>query len=153
MSGRVEAGARAALRPGALAAALLAALAGSPAQADDGPAPSPSAASIKNLQAARDARDAREARDARDLRDSRDARPAAAPRDPAVSTSAPRARRPVLRCWQEGRLVFEGAGVAAPAALPAGAVEMRAAGGAPLLLLDLKSGLCLLDAGADEGGR
>lgn len=120
---------------------LMAALVGEPARADDGPTPSPSAASIKNLQAAREARDGR------------DPRPAAAPKDPAVSTSAPRARRPVLRCWQEGRLVFEGAGVAAPAALPAGAVEMRGAGGSPLLLLDLKSGLCLLDAGADEGVR
>ncbi len=129
-------------------AALLAGIAVTGAvQAQD----SPSTTSIKNLQA-RDPKDAA-AKDGKDVVVSTGA-PAAAgaktagavPKDPAVSATVPRQRRPVLRCWQEGRLVFEGAGVT-PSAQGQAAIELRNATGTALQVFDLKNGLCLVDYG------
>ena len=115
---------------------------------------SPSTASIKNLQA-RDPKDAA-------AKDPKDGAPAtatpaaatsvttktaaAAPKDASVSATVPRQRRPVLRCWQEGRLVFEGSGVL-PSAQGQAAIELRNAAGTALQVFDLKNGLCLLDYG------
>lgn len=105
---------------------------------------SPSAASIKSLQS-RDAKDAAP-KDVKDV--SAGTKQAAAPKDAAVSTTVPRQRRPVLRCWQEGRLVFEGSGVL-PSTQGQAAIELRNAGGTALQVFDLKNGLCLLDHGTE----
>lgn len=130
-------------RPAIVGLVLSAALAG-PVAAQ--PTESPSAASIKTLQS----RDAKEA-GSRDLKDAAAAGKAgaAAPKDASVSTSVPRAKRPVLRCWQEGRLVFEGAGVLPPNQ-GAAAIELRSASGTTLQVFDLKNGLCMLDHGNSE---
>ena len=52
---------------------------------------------------------------------------------------------PTLRCWQEGRLVLEQAGVSFAEA-PAGAHVFRRNGrnGQPVYLFDMKHGLCVL---------
>ena len=52
---------------------------------------------------------------------------------------------PTLRCWQEGRLVLEQAGVSVAEA-PAGAHVFRRNGrnGQPVYLFDMKHGLCVL---------
>lgn len=124
-----------------LGAGWAAAQSATPAAATD----SPSTASIKNLQS-RDAKDAG-ARDPKDQTASTAKTAAApAPKDAAVSATVPRQRRPVLRCWQEGRLVFEGAGVQ-PSAQGQAAIELRNAAGTALQVFDLKNGLCLLDYG------
>lgn len=120
-------------RTRALILGLIGALVG--AQVPAQTAESPSAKSIKNMQDAAAAAKG----------------PAAAPRDPSVSSSAPLAgRRPVLRCWQDGKLVFEGAGVS-PGAQAQAAIELRTAagGGVALQVFDLKNGLCLLDYGRE----
>ena len=53
--------------------------------------------------------------------------------------------RATLRCWQEGKLVYESAGVA-PIGRNATSIEFRGADGeGSLQLLDLKHGLCVLD--------
>jgi hypothetical protein len=134
-----------------LAAAGLAsslAVAASQALAQAAAPDSPSAASIKSLQS-RDAKEAagRDARDARDTTTGTKAN-AAAPKDAAVSTTVPRQRRPVLRCWQEGRLVYEGAGVV-PSSQGVAAIELRNASGTAVQVFDLKNGLCLLDHGGE----
>lgn len=123
----------------AAAVALLTGLLARPAQAQQGSAAggeSPSAASIRNMGAASAAR-------------------GAAARDAAVSAALPRRARPVLRCWQEGRLIFEGSGhvagaANAPGAPPAAAaIELRhaARGELALQVFDLKNALCLLEHG------
>ena len=54
------------------------------------------------------------------------------------------APRSVLRCWQEGRLVFESSGVASEAA--SGATRtFKGANGRSVQLLDLRQGLCILE--------
>jgi hypothetical protein len=108
---------------------------------------SPSAASIKSLTTAtRDSKDA--SRDApKDVAKDGVVK-AAAPKDAAVSTAVPRQRRPVLRCWQEGKLVFEGSGLT-PVVQGQAAIELRHAAGTALQVFDLKNGLCLLDHGND----
>ena len=120
---------------------------GGPVLAQD----SPSTASIKNLQS-RDAKDAA-TKDPKDVAAATGAATVAttktagaAPKDAAVSATVPRQRRPLLRCWQEGRLVFEGSGVL-PSAQGQAAIELRNATGTALQVFDLKNGLCLLDYG------
>lgn len=112
---------------GGISAALLL-MAASVALAAD----SPSAASIKNMAAAPAPG------------------PKTAPKDPSVSSSVPQAGRgrPILRCWQEGKLVFEGSGMT-PANQSSVSVELRSAarGGVAVQMFDLKSGLCMLDYG------
>jgi hypothetical protein len=67
--------------------------------------------------------------------------------DPAVQSARKAERRlPSLRCWQEGKLVFDGPGLL-PAARPTASVEFRSVGapGPAVQVLDFKSGLCFLD--------
>lgn len=67
-----------------------------------------------------------------------------------MSSSVPQTGRgrPILRCWQEGKLVFEGSGMT-PANQSSVSVELRSAarGGVAVQMFDLKSGLCMLDYG------
>ncbi len=124
--------------------ALVAALAAAgPVLAQD----SPSATSIKNLQS-RDPKDGtgKESKDVAVSTGAATKTAGAAPKDAAVSATVPRQRRPVLRCWQEGRLVFEGSGVL-PSVQGQAAIELRNASGTALQVFDLKNGLCLLDYG------
>jgi hypothetical protein len=127
MSRRSEVGA-AVLRLSAMAA--LAAGLGSAVQAQD----SPSANSIKAMGAAT----------AKDPK----ATPSASPKDAAAqATTASRGgggRKPVMRCWQEGKLLFEGAGMT-PAAIGQATIELRNGSGVALQVFDLKNALCLLD--------
>ncbi len=110
---------------------------------------SPSAASIKNLQAGREAAKDTPPAPGKDVKDLASApKTGAAPKDTAVTTAVPQRRRPVLRCWQEGRLVFEGAGVL-PSSQGQAAIELRGANGTALQVFDLRNGLCLLDYGSD----
>jgi hypothetical protein len=78
----------------------------------------------------------------------KDAKPAPNPKDAAAqATTAARSgggRKPVMRCWQEGKLLFEGAGMT-PAAIGQASIELRNGGGIALQVFDLKNGLCLLD--------
>jgi hypothetical protein len=69
--------------------------------------------------------------------------------DPAVLANRRLAKgRNVLRCWQEGKLIFETAGVQAPAARSADVLDFRPSGsdGAAVQILDLKQGLCTYEA-------
>jgi hypothetical protein len=50
----------------------------------------------------------------------------------------------VLRCWQEGRLIFESSGVSFAEGLPA-ATALKGSNGRVLQLLDLRQGLCILE--------
>ncbi|MFN0185133.1 MAG: hypothetical protein ACKVQR_15070 [Aquabacterium sp.] len=115
----------------AMAAALAMGLLAASAQAQPQAADAGSAASIRNMAAASAPRGAQ-------------------PRDAAVSAAVPRRSRPVLRCWQEGRLVFEGSGQL-PGPVANATLELRhaARGDIALQLFDLKSGLCLLDHGSE----
>jgi hypothetical protein len=56
--------------------------------------------------------------------------------------------RNVLRCWQEGKLIFEAAGVQAPSGRNADLLDFRPAGadGSAVQVLDLKTGLCTFEA-------
>lgn len=96
---------------------------------------SPSANSIKNMGAAAAAQ-------------AKDAKPAPNPKDAAAqATTAARGgsgRKPVMRCWQEGKLLFEGAGMT-PAAIGQATIELRNGTGVALQVFDLKNALCLLD--------
>jgi len=69
------------------------------------------------------------------------------PRDdlPAAVSQRQGAEAPTLRCWQEGRLVLEQAGVSL-AEVPPGAHVLRRNGrnGQPVYLFDMKHGLCVL---------
>jgi hypothetical protein len=67
----------------------------------------------------------------------------------AQATTASRSgggRKPVMRCWQEGKLLFEGAGMT-PAGVGQPTIELRNGGGVALQVFDLKNALCLLDYG------
>jgi hypothetical protein len=69
--------------------------------------------------------------------------------DPAVLANRRLAKgRNVLRCWQEGKLIFEAAGVQAPAARSAEVLDFRPSGsdGVAVQILDLKQGLCTYEA-------
>jgi hypothetical protein len=69
--------------------------------------------------------------------------------DPAVVANRRLAKgRNVLRCWQEGKLIFEAAGVQAPAARSAEVLDFRPSGsdGVAVQILDLKQGLCTYEA-------
>jgi hypothetical protein len=71
-------------------------------------------------------------------------------RDAAVSASVPRAgKRPLMRCWQEGKLVFEGAGMTVASQQGASSIDLRNGNALALQIFDLKNGLCLLDHSAD----
>lgn len=72
------------------------------------------------------------------------------PKDAAVSATVPRVgKRPILRCWQEGKLVYEGTGMTMPPTSPGSPIEMRSGNALALQIFDLKSGLCLLDHTGD----
>ncbi|MEO6269566.1 MAG: hypothetical protein ABIP08_04605 [Lautropia sp.] len=58
-----------------------------------------------------------------------------------VPDNAPKS---VLKCWQEGRLIFESSGVAM-AEGAAGAPALMGANGRTVQLLDLRQGLCILE--------
>lgn len=58
-----------------------------------------------------------------------------------VPDNAPKS---VLKCWQEGRLIFESSGVTM-AEGAAGAPAMKGANGRTVQLLDLRQGLCILE--------
>lgn len=67
----------------------------------------------------------------------------------AQATTAARSgggRKPVMRCWQEGKLLFEGAGMT-PAGVGQPTIELRNGAGVALQVFDLKNALCLLDYG------
>ncbi len=49
-----------------------------------------------------------------------------------------------LRCFQEGKLVYESAGVR-PAAVSAGTTVLHAKNGRSIQLIDLKHGICILE--------
>jgi hypothetical protein len=67
---------------------------------------------------------------------------------PAVSQRQ-KAEAPILRCWQEGRLVVEQERVTL-ADVPAGAYVLRKKDrkGAPIYVFDLKNGLCIVSTEA-----
>jgi hypothetical protein len=50
----------------------------------------------------------------------------------------------VLRCWQEGRLLYEGSGFAQLAATSRPAAIVDRQGGEATIVLDLRDGLCIL---------
>jgi hypothetical protein len=108
----------------------LLALAVAPALAQD----SPTAASIKALQdKGREAQDAGKAKQI-------------SPKDASVSSSVPRVgKRPLLRCWQEGKLVYEGAGMQVAAQQGTASIDLRNGGALAVQIFDLKNGMCLLD--------
>lgn len=54
------------------------------------------------------------------------------------------APKSVLKCWQEGRLIFESSGVTM-AEGASGAPAMKGANGRTVRLLDLRQGLCILE--------
>lgn len=99
--------------------------------------PSPTAASIRALQ--------EKGKDAGDKGKS-----APGTRDAAVSTLAPRTnKRPLLRCWQEGKLIYEGGGLTVPASAASAPIELRNGTAVGVQIFDLKSGMCLLDHSTD----
>ena len=53
--------------------------------------------------------------------------------------------RSVLRCWQEGRLVFEGNGIGSEPAATGAARIFKSADGRSVQLLDLRQALCILE--------
>jgi hypothetical protein len=55
------------------------------------------------------------------------------------------AGRSVLRCWQEGRLVFEGTGIGNESSVTAAARTFKGNNGRTVQLLDLRQGLCILE--------
>lgn len=122
----------------ALAAALsLLVCAGALAPAQAQQQPSPTAASIRALQ--EKGKDAGEKGKA-----------APGTRDAAVSTLAPRTnKRPLLRCWQEGKLIYEGGGLTVPASAASAPIELRNGTAVGVQIFDLKSGMCLLDHSTD----
>lgn len=59
-----------------------------------------------------------------------------------ISDTAPKS---VLKCWQEGRLIFESSDVALPDGAAGAPPAIKGANGRTLQLLDLRQGLCILD--------
>lgn len=53
--------------------------------------------------------------------------------------------RSVLKCWQEGRLIFESSGMALPETGSGGVAPMKGPSGRTLQVLDLRQGLCILE--------
>lgn len=95
---------------------------------------SPTAASIKALQDK-----------GKEVSDNGKAKPAA-PKDAAVSSSVPRSgKRPLLRCWQEGKLLYEGAGLSVASQQGTASIDLRNGNNMGVQIFDLKNGLCLLD--------
>ncbi len=93
---------------------------------------SPTAASIKALQN-------------KDGQDGGKSKPVMA-KDASVSSSLPRVgKRPLLRCWQEGKLVYEGAGMQVAAQQGTASIDMRNGNALAVQIFDLKNGMCLLD--------
>lgn len=110
--------------------ALMAMTVGTAQAQAQGQAVTPSAASIRALQ--------------------EKGKGAAAPKDAAVSAIAPRTlKRPLMRCWQEGRLIYEGSGMTVAASAANAPIELRGSSAVALQIFDLKSGLCLLDHTTD----
>ncbi len=50
----------------------------------------------------------------------------------------------ILRCWQEGRLFYEGSGFRAGPAQGDGSVVLRREGDGDVILFDFRNGLCIL---------
>ena len=50
-----------------------------------------------------------------------------------------------LKCWQEGRLIFESNGVSMPDGAAGAAVAIKGANGRTVQLLDMRQGLCILE--------
>ena len=76
------------------------------------------------------------------------ARPARTSKPAAVepmarTTDAP--AKSVLKCWQEGRLVFESTGVSIPDAPPVSGPTFKGADGRAIRLLDMRQALCILE--------
>ncbi len=73
-------------------------------------------------------------------------------RDPAVVSALPKPGRgrQTLRCWQEGKLVFESSSVL-PGTPAAVAIELRspARGDVAVQVFDLKQGLCVIEYGGE----
>lgn len=61
------------------------------------------------------------------------------------SDKAESASRSVLKCWQEGRLIYESSGVAAAEGAGVAGAAIKGIGGRSLQLLDLRQGLCILE--------
>ncbi len=113
-----------------MVACAVLALASGPTLAQD----SPTAASIKALQDK-----------GKDGTDAGKAKPAS-PKDAAVSSSVPRAgKRPLLRCWQEGKLVYEGTGMSVASQQGTASIDLRNGSAMAVQIFDLKNGMCLLD--------
>lgn len=51
----------------------------------------------------------------------------------------------VLKCWQEGRLIFESDGVTLPDVVTGAPPAMKGANGRSLQLLDLRQAVCILE--------
>lgn len=111
------------------AACAVAALGSAPVLAQD----SPTAASIKALQG-------------KDGGDAGKGKGVVAPKDAAVSSAVPRVgKRPLLRCWQEGKLVYEGTGMSVASQQGTASIDLRNGNNMAVQIFDLKNGLCLLD--------
>lgn len=64
-----------------------------------------------------------------------------------VNNSGQESRKPngqVLRCWQEGRLLYEGSGFRGMANGGSSALNLARNGAPDITVLDLKQGLCIL---------
>jgi hypothetical protein len=55
------------------------------------------------------------------------------------------APRSVLKCWQEGRLIFESNDMTLPESGSGGVAPMKGPKGRTVQLLDLRQGLCILE--------
>ena len=72
---------------------------------------------------------------------------------PSMARVADGGGRSVLKCWQEGRLIFETEGAAIPETAGAnaalGAMSLIKANGRTVQLLNLRQGLCILERSSD----
>jgi hypothetical protein len=53
--------------------------------------------------------------------------------------------RSLLKCWQEGRLIFESSGMTLPENGSGGVAPMKGPNGRTVQVLDLRQGLCILE--------